>query len=153
MDTHQANRIAIGPCAKAIRLALLNLGMRRCSLSFIYRQAEAPVRGQRLSWYCAFWRWFGALWKANRAGAEFLFEDFCGRVEALRKSGDAATPAGDGEWQASVFECLDAHTDALKEAVAESDMSRIIETAARATTCYRRLIALAHARTKRAKAA
>jgi hypothetical protein len=81
--THEANRVALGDRAKAVRLALLGLGMRRCSERLVRYQCEE--RPLRLDWYGLFWRWFSALWVAHHPGAEFLYEDFTARVEALQR--------------------------------------------------------------------
>jgi hypothetical protein len=108
LSTHDANRIAVGHCAKAVRLALLKLGMLRCSLQLVYRQCEAE--SLRPSWYCLCVRWFAALFMANREGAEFLFEDFRARFEALRAR--AAPPPAPG-WFDQLARCERAHSEAV----------------------------------------
>lgn len=141
MDTTHANRVAIGDRAKAVREALLTLGMRRCSLQTVYNQAK--TRPLRLDWYGLFWRFFRALWLGNRAGAEFLYEDFKARVEALRV---AEVPAEDEDWRSLVCACSDEHAEAIREAIVAEDYPRIVKESAEAVTAYRRLIAAAQTR-------
>jgi hypothetical protein len=140
MRTHEANAIAIKGRAKAIREALRKLGMQRCSLRLVYRQAEAP--DGRFSWYELFWRWFHALWTANRPGAEFLFEDFRSRVLALRDEDDLSQ----ADWTTEAVRCSDEHADAIREAFLNSDTAAIKKEVSEAITAYRRLLGIVEAR-------
>lgn len=82
LTTIEANALAARGHSAGLTRALKRLGMRRCSERLVRYQYEPAAA--RPSWYCLFWRWFEALWLAHRAGAEFLFEDFCARAAALR---------------------------------------------------------------------
>jgi hypothetical protein len=82
LQTHEANKRAVAGRTQAVRRALKSLGMRRCSARLVQYQFKPDET--RLDWYALFWRWFRALWVAHRKGAEFLFDDFCSRVEQLR---------------------------------------------------------------------
>lgn len=149
METYEANLNAMGDFAKSVRLNLKKLGMRRCSLALIYRQCKAPVAGQRISWYCAFWRWFQALWMANRPGAEYLLEDFLARVTALRELDEfqseeerALLAAADGE-----------HGDIVRATFLNADVDRIMKEITEDIVIKRRLLAFYAAQQLRARAA
>ena len=147
MLTCEANRLAVGPCAKAVRLALLRLGMRRCSVRLVRYQCEE--RPLRLDWYGLFWRWFSALWQAHRPGAEFLFEDFCSRVEALRR--EEGSPAGD--WFEQIAECAREHGEALQAAIQRRDPQAIRRELAESIAAERRLLAMLSEEGESARAA
>jgi hypothetical protein len=147
LATHQANRIAVGAHAKAIRLALLRLGMRRCSVRLVsYQCGERPLR---LDWYGLFWRWFRALWSAHRDGAEFLFEDFCSRVEGLRR--EEAGPAPD--WYEQIATCAREHGEALQAAIQRRDPLAIRRELAESIAAERRLLSMLSEREEAAHAA
>lgn len=86
MQPYEANKLAVAGRTQAVRRALKALGMRRCSLRLVQYQFKPGET--RLDYYSLFWRWFRALWMAHRKGAEFLFQDFCARVERLRSGGE-----------------------------------------------------------------
>jgi hypothetical protein len=136
MLTCEANRLAVGPHAKSVRLALLRLGMRRCSVRLVRYQCEE--NSLRLDWYSLFWRWFKALWAAHRSGAEYLFEDFCSRVEALRR--EDARPAGD--WYEQIATCAREHGEALQAAIQRRDLLAIRRELAESIAAERRLLAM-----------
>ncbi len=137
MLTHEANRIAIGDRAKAVRLALLRLGMRRCSERLVRYQCEE--RPLRLDWYGLFWRWFTALWVAHRPGADFLYEDFTARVEALRA---AEAQAHSRDWYEQIAECAREHGEALQAAIQRRDQLAIRRELAESIAAERRLLAM-----------
>lgn len=136
MLTSEANRLAVGPHAKAVRLALLCLGMRRCSVRLVRYQCKEHAL--RPDWYSLFWRWFRALWLAHRPGAEFLFEDFCSRVEALRR--EEGDPAGD--WYEQIAECAREHGEALQAAIQRRDPQAIRRELVESIAAERRLLAM-----------
>jgi hypothetical protein len=144
MRTYEANALAIKESAKAIREALLHLGMRRCSLRLVHYQAEAPTKTRR-DWYALFWRWFLAIWIANRPGAEFLLEDFEARVLALRERENLS----DSNWAQAVARCSDKHAHAIREAILNSDAAAIKKAGAQAITAYRTLLSIVEARGER----
>ena len=136
MLTCEANRLAVGHHAKSVRLALLRNGMRRCSVRLVHYQCEEnPLR---LDWYGLFWRWFKALWRAHRPGAEFLFEDFCSRVEALRRADER--PAGD--WFEQLALCAREQSEALQAAIQRRDPRAIRRELAESIAAERRLLAM-----------
>ena len=136
MLTTEANRLALGTHAKAVRLALLRLGMRRCSVRLVRYQCEE--RPLRLDWYGLFWRWFKALWLAHRSGAEFLFEDFCSRVESLRREDGHSS----GDWYEQIAECAREHGEALQAAIQRRDPQAIRRELAESIAAERRLLAM-----------
>jgi hypothetical protein len=144
--TCEANRLALGSSAKAVRLALLRLGMRRCSVRLVRYQCEE--RPLRLDWYGLFWRWFLALWSAHRSGAEFLFEDFCSRVEALRREGGHS-----GDWYEQIATCAREHGEALQAAIQRRDAQAIRRELAESIAAERRLLAMLSEREESAQAA
>jgi len=147
MLTSEANRLAVGHHAKAVRLALLRLGMRRCSVRLVrYQCEESPLR---LDWYGLFWRWFKALWRAHRPGAEFLLEDFCSRVEALRLEDDCQA----GDWYEQIAECAREHGEALQAAIQRRDPLAIRRELAESIAAERRLLAMLSEREEAAHAA
>ena len=137
MDTPEANRIAVGGFTHAVRRALKSLGMRRCSARLVQYQFKPDAL--RLDWYGLFWRWFRALWIARREGAEFLFEDFCARVEALR---GAEAPRAPRDWRAQVAACALAHGEALAAAAERRDPVAIRRAVAAAIAEQRELLSL-----------
>lgn len=137
MDPYQANALAVGGYAKAIRQALLKLGMRRCSVRLVYRQTEAPVKSHRLDWYTSFWRWFEALWMAHRKGAEFLYEDFCARTEALRLTEEAYAENPDDR----LAECERERADLIQAALRREDPHLLIEMTKKVIVAERRYLA------------
>lgn len=148
MQTHEANGRAIGDYAKAIRLALLELGMRRCSVSLVYRQAKAPVKSHRLDWYSAFWRWFKALWIAHRQGAEALYEDFCARVEALRLSEEKLDIDADEQ----LARCESENSDIIRARMRRDNTRRLIDETEQAIVEQRRYLAILMAIEERERA-
>ena len=147
MLTSEANRLAVGSHAKAVRLALLRLGMRRCSVRLVRYQCEE--RPLRLDWYGLFWRWFRALWGAHRDGAEFLYEDFCSRVEALRR--EETGPASD--WYEQIATCAREHGEALQAAIQRRDPLAIRRELSESIAAERRLLAMLSEREDEARAA
>lgn len=139
MFTYEASAIAIRGSAKAIRAALLDLGMRRCSIRLVQRQAEAPQA--QLDWYGLFVRWFTAIWRANRPGAEFLFEDFRARVAGLRAEDDLSA----SDLDAQLERCEGEHSDIIK-CVFRHDYSQIKREIAEDIAAKRRLLAMYEAR-------
>lgn len=139
MRTDEANKLAIRGHSQAICRALRALGMRRCSDRLVRRQGEEAHL--RLNWYALWWRWFRAVWRANRAGAEFLYEDFAARVEALRAADDLS--GADLEEQFAA--CAGEHAE-LVQAAFRKDVARIREVVARAIAGHRRLLAILEAR-------
>lgn len=152
MQTFEANRAAVGDRAKAVSLALLKRGMRRASVQLVRRQWEPPVPGRRQSWYCGFWRWFEAVFEANRRGAEFLVEDFCARFEALRsESAGFVSPL---TWNEHVAHYVRVVGEAAEAAILDSDPALIRVRLAEVVAASRDLLAAIEAREKsRAKVA
>ncbi|HEV2704943.1 MAG TPA: hypothetical protein VGV59_03405 [Pyrinomonadaceae bacterium] len=148
MHTHEVNRAAVGDSAKAVCAALDHLG-KRCSVRWVNLQCEAPVDVKRVNYYEAFLRWFEALWLARREGAEFLFEDFCARVEALR-AGDRHDPT---DWYEQLARCEEEHCQAIKAAILNRDMAAIRRELAEDIAAKRRLLAMHEARARSARAA
>ncbi|HWW74722.1 MAG TPA: hypothetical protein VNZ44_04950 [Pyrinomonadaceae bacterium] len=147
MLTSEANRLAVGPYAKAVRLALLRLGMRRCSVRLVRYQCEQnPLRPD---WYGLFWRWFKALWQAHRSGAEFLYEDFCSRVEELRR----ADTTSHSDWYAQIAECAREQGEALQAAILRRDPAAIRRELSESIAAERRLLAMLAEREASAQAA
>ena len=147
MLTHEANRVALGDRAKAVRLALLGLGMRRCSERLVRYQCEE--RPLRLDWYGLFWRWFTALWLAHRPGAEFLYEDFAARVEALRRE-EAHSPS---DWYEQIATCAREHGEALQAAIQRRDPLAIRRELAESIAAERRLLSMLSTSGEEARAA
>ena len=135
MLTSEANRLAVGSSAKAVRLALLRLGMRRCSVRLVRYQCEQNTL--RPDWYALFWRWFCALWQAHRSGAEFLYEDFCSRVEELRR--EDGQP---GDWYEQIATCAREHGEALQAAIQRRDAQAIRRELSESIAAERRLLAM-----------
>ena len=146
MLTAEANRLAVGPHAKSIRLALLRLGMRRCSERLVRYQCEE--RPLRLDWYGLFWRWFRALWAAHRSGAEFLYEDFCSRVEELRREGGHP-----GDWYEQIATCAREHGEALQAAIQRRDPLSIRRELVESIEAERRLLSMLSEQSETAHAA
>lgn len=110
--TYEVNARALGDHAKAVRDALKQLGMRRCSLRLVYYQRAA--RATSLDWYGLFWRWLRALWLVHPQGAELLLDDLAARVANLRRRSEGA---GGGEWGAQLARCEAAHSELIKAAL------------------------------------
>lgn len=140
LTTHDANRLALGDRAKAVREALLRLGMRRCSLRLVHYQAEP--RPLRLDWYGLYWRWLRALHLAHPSGADFLFEDLRSRFTALRDS-DCLVAAC---WYEQLAECEREHSEAIRAAILDRDPRLIRKEIAEAISALRRQLALLEAR-------
>ena len=147
MLTAEANRLAVGSHAKSVRLALLRLGMRRCSVRLVRYQCEESA--SRLDWYGLFWRWFCALWQAHRGGAEYLYEDFCSRVEALRRE-DIHSPA---DWYEQIATCAREHGEALQAAIQRRDPLAIRRELGESIAAERRLLAMLTEQSEAAHAA
>ena len=79
----EVNRRAVGGRTQAVRRWLKRLGMRRCSARLVQYQFKPDAT--RHDWTSLWWRWFLAVWFANKAGAYFMFEQFAARVDALRE--------------------------------------------------------------------
>lgn len=140
LTTPEANRLALGDRAKAVRLALLRLGMRRCSERLVHYQCEE--RPLRLDWYGLYWRWLRALHLANPQGADFLFEDLRARFSALR-DGEHLTGAC---WYEQLAECEREHSEAIRAAILDRDPRLIRKEIAEAISALRRQLALLDAR-------
>ena len=140
LTTHEANRLALGDRAKAVREALLSLGMRRCSLRLVHYQTEP--RPLRLDWYGLYWRWLRALDLANPVGADFLFEDLRARFSALRQGNELAAAC----WYEQLAECEREHSEALRAAILDRDPRLIRKEIAEAISALRRQLALLDAR-------
>jgi hypothetical protein len=140
LTTHDANRLALGDRAKAVREALLRLGMRRCSLRLVHYQTEA--RPLRLDWYGLYWRWLRALHLANPSGAEFLFEDLRARYSALREGDQLARAC----WYEQLAECEREHSEAIRAAILDRDPRLIRKEISEAISALRRQLALLDAR-------
>ena len=136
LTTHEANGHAARGHAPSLVRALKRLGMRRCSEHLVKRQWDDP---DRPSWYCLFWRWFEALWLAHRSGAEFLFEDFCARVAALRQ---AEEPAVGRDWYEQLSICAREQSEALQEAIRRHDDAAIRRELAESIAAERQLLAM-----------
>lgn len=130
METFEINRAAVGGSAKAVRLALKQQGMRRCSLQLVYRQCKAALH---LDWYGVFLRWFTALWLANREGAEFLLSDFLARVARLRESDAPAC------WREQMAACQTEHSDVVCAALV-NDLARMRRETVEAIAAKQRLV-------------
>jgi len=141
MHTFEANRVAVGDEAKAVREALRSLGYAR-SIRWVYRQTEAPRDVTRLDFYGAFWRWYQALFLANRAGADFLIEDLCSRDRAMRERDSLAA----ADWYEEIALCEGEHSEALQAAILNRDSSAIKKELAEAIAAYRKLLAMVEAR-------
>ena len=136
---YDANRAAVGSHAKAVRLSLLKLGMRRCSLTLVYRQCDAGA--DRPSWYCLFLRWFTALWLANAQGAELLFEDFLARVAALRDSQEARRGDAPGRLVRDLERAEAEHSDIVRARFRGDDLRRLRREVIEDIAAKRRLVA------------
>ena len=137
LTTLDANRVAARGHSAALARALKRLGMRRCSERLVRRQWE-PASGCP-SWYCLFWRWFEALWLAHRKGAEFLYEDFCARVAALR---DSEPQSGARDWYEQLSVCAREQSEALQAAIRRHDDAAIRRELAESIAAERRLLAM-----------
>ena len=140
LATHDANRMALGSQAKAVREALIRLGMRRCSLRLVHYQTEP--RPLRLDWYGLYWRWLRALHLAHPSGADFLFEDLRSRFSALRE----ASELSGADWYEQVAECEREHSEAIRAAILDRDPRLIRKEIAEAISALRRQLALLDAR-------
>lgn len=136
-STRAANRLAARGHTAAVARALKRLGMRRCSESLVRRQWDEHAT--QASWYCCFWRWFEALWLAHRKGAESLFEDFCARVEALRR---AETPDVGRDWFEQLAICAREQSQALQAAIRRHDEAAIRRELSESIAAERMLLAM-----------
>ena len=148
MLTCEANRLALGSSAKAVRLALLRLGMRRCSVRLVRYQCEENTL--RLDWYGLFWRWLQALWLAHRSGFDFLFEDLCARVAALR---DSEAPPQPCDWYEQIATCAREHGEALQAAIQRRDPLSIRRELVESIEAERRLLSMLSEQSETAHAA
>lgn len=148
LTTHEANREAARGHAPSLVRALKRLGMRRCSASLVKHQWDDP---DRPSWYCLFVRWLEALFMANRPGFDFLFEDLCARVAALRESETALAPL---DWYEQLAKCAREHGEALAAAAQRRDAAHIRRELMQSIAAERELLAMLDrpARTTRAAA-
>jgi hypothetical protein len=148
LDTWKVNRLAVGDCAKLLRESLRQLG-KKCSLRWIHYQCEPPRDVRRPDPYAIFWRWFQALWMANRTGAEFLLEDFLSRVNALRDLDSLQS-----EEERALLACADGeHGDIVKQAFLNPDVDLMMKEIAEDIAVKRRLLAFYAAQQMRARAA
>lgn len=139
MDTPEANRVAVGGFTHAVCRALKTLGMRRCSARLVqYQFKPDPLR---LDWYGLFWRWFLALWTARREGAEFLFEDFCARVAALREESEVL----DADYAFQLARCEGEHSDVIRAALRGENPAHIRKEVLESIAANRRLLAVLNA--------
>jgi hypothetical protein len=138
LTTVEANAQAARGHSASLARALKRLGMRRCSERSVRYQSEEGAG--RPSWYCCFWRWFQALWLVNRKGAEFLYEDFQARVEALRAAEASEAPARD--WLEQVALCAREHSEAIAEAMLRRDERAIRAEVTDEIRELRRLLAM-----------
>ena len=136
MDTYEVNRIAVGGFSKCVREALKRLGMRRCSVRLVRYQCEK--NDLRADWYSLFWRWFLALWMANREGAEFLYEDFTARVAALRDADDVSAT----DYDRQLARCEGEHSDIIRARINGEDVTVLIQETIEAIVEKRRLVAM-----------
>ena len=137
LTTIEANALAArGHSAQLVR-ALKRLGLRRCSERSVRYQYEGGAN--RPSWYCCFWRWFEALWMAHRKGAEFLYEDFCARVAALRES---EAQHGARDWYEQLSICAKEQSEALQAAIRRHDDTAIRRELSESIAAERKLLAM-----------
>ncbi len=139
METHEANRVAVGGHTAAVCRALKRLGMQSCSTRYVRYQFTPDAI--RLDWYSAFWRWILALWMVRREGAEFLLEDLLSRFEALRRGHPARE-----DWFEMVAGCEEAHSDAVGSAIRNEDMKAVVMKLALDITRKRELLGAAQTR-------
>lgn len=144
MHTWEVNRIAVGGCAKAVAEALRKLG-KVCTTRWVNLQCEAPLDVRRTDYYGAFWRWFEALFVANRDGAEFLHEDLCARVQAMRDFEDLAT----GCDREQLARCNQEHSDIISAALLDGSTAKLKREIMEAIVANRRLLAMIVAREAR----
>lgn len=137
LSTFDANRVAARGHSAGLTRALKRLGMRRCSERLVRYQYE-PAAG-RPSYYCMFMRWVEALFVVNRAGFDFLVEDFCARVAALRES-DA--PSCGRDWYEQLAICAREQSEALQEAIRRHDDAAIRRELAESIAAERKLLAM-----------
>lgn len=149
LESFEANRVAVRGHAKQVRDALRGLG-KRCSLKWVYLQCAPSPDINRLDYYGSFRRWFKAIWMANRAGAEFLFEDFRAFVESLRR--EAAGEAG-GDWYQCLADAEREHSEAIQAALLNHDDESIRKELTEAVAAMRRQLAMLDERTRAARAA
>lgn len=135
----EANRAAVSSRAKQVREQLLRLGMRRCSLTLVYRQCDPEAL--RPSWYCLFLRWFEALWLAHREGAELVFEHFLSFVAALRDPCEARPGDVLGALAHALEEAEREHSDIVRARFRGDDLRRLSEEIAEDIAAKRRLLA------------
>lgn len=146
LTTVEANALAARGHSASLARALKRLGLKRCSERSVRYQYEAGAR--RPSYYCLFWRWFQALWLVNRKGAEFLYEDFTARVEALRAAEASEAPARD--WLEQVAACAREHSEAISAALLRRDERAIRSEVADEIRELRVLLALLDRRARKA---
>lgn len=139
MDLSEANRIAVGGFTHNVCRALKALGMRRCSTRLVQYQFKPDAT--RLDWYSAFFRWFLALWMVRREGAEFLFEDFCARVAALREESEVL----DADYAFQLARCEGEHSDVIRAALRGEDSAHIRKEVLESIAANRRLLAVINA--------
>jgi hypothetical protein len=82
-------------------------------------------------------------------GAEFLFEDFCSRVESLRRQ-EAGPPA---DWYEQIATCAREHGEALQAAIQRRDPLAIRRELAESIAAERRLLSMLSEREEAAHAA
>lgn len=135
LTTIEANALAArGHSAQLVR-ALKRLGLKRCSERSVRYQYETSAL--RPSWYCLYWRWFHALWMVHRKGAEFLYEDFCARVAALR---DGEPQHGERDWYGQLALCAKEQSEALQAAIRRQDDAAIRRELSESIAAERRLL-------------
>lgn len=137
LTTLDANRVAARGHSAALTRALKRLGMRRCSERLVRYQYEGGAH--RPSYYCLFWRWLEALFVANRAGFDFLVEDFCARVAALR---DSEAPDAAPDWYEALSTCAREQSEALQAAIRRHDDAAIRRELAESIAAERKLLSM-----------
>lgn len=148
MHTWQVNRIAVGTSTKAVCEALRKFG-KVCSTRWVNLQCEEPTDVRRTNYYEAFVLWFTAIFVVNRAGAEFLFEDFRARVAALCELEDLAT----GDWRTQIARCEGEHSDIIRVAFLNGTAADLKREIAEDIAEKRRLLAIIAAQEAREAAA
>lgn len=135
LSTLDANRVAARGHSAGLTRALKRLGMRRCSERLVRYQYEGGAG--RPSYYCLFWRWLEAVWLVNRPGFDFLVEDLCARVAALRE-GEA--PDGARDWYEALSDCAREQSEALQAAIRRHDVTAIRRELAESIAAERKLL-------------
>ena len=137
LTTIEANALAARGHSAGLTRALKALGMLRCSERLVRYQYEGGAA--RPSYYCLFWRWMQALFRANRKGFDFLVEDFCARVACLRA---AEEPHGAADWFDQLALCAKEQSEALQAAIRRRDEAAIRRELAESIEAERKLLVM-----------